>query len=117
VVERGLQTSGKVPFEKTLLRQQSAWALEARKGIATKCTYMRRQVFPQAPSPTITSLRRISAMLKMWVESDESRGSIKRNAASDGVWREEGEQMQVMRRWWWWWCWKKDETGVLMNES
>ena len=24
---------------------------------------MRRQVFPQAPSPTITSLRRISAML------------------------------------------------------
>jgi hypothetical protein len=25
-------------------------------------TYMSRQVFPQAPSPTITSLRRISAM-------------------------------------------------------
>ena len=26
-------------------------------------TYIRRQVFPQAPSPTMTSLRRISAML------------------------------------------------------
>ena len=26
-------------------------------------TYMSRQVFPQAPSPTMTSLRRISAML------------------------------------------------------
>ena len=26
-------------------------------------TYMSRQVFPQAPSPTITSLRRISAIL------------------------------------------------------
>jgi hypothetical protein len=26
-------------------------------------TYMSRQVFPQAPSPTITSFRRISAMV------------------------------------------------------
>lgn len=26
-------------------------------------TYINRQVFPQAPSPTMTSLRRISAML------------------------------------------------------
>ena len=34
-------TSGKVPLEKTI----------------------RRQVFPQAPSPTMTSLRRISAIV------------------------------------------------------
>ncbi len=26
-------------------------------------THIRRQVFPQAPSPTMTSLRRISAMI------------------------------------------------------
>ena len=32
-------------------------------------SYMRRQVFPHAPSPTITSLRRISAI----VESDQQR--------------------------------------------
>ena len=31
-------------------------------------TYMSRQVFPQAPSPTMTSLRRISAMaVELWV--------------------------------------------------
>jgi hypothetical protein len=32
-------------------------------------TYMSRQVFPQAPSPTMTSLRRISAICAMgqWV--------------------------------------------------
>jgi hypothetical protein len=29
---------------------------------ACTSTYMSRQVFPQAPSPTITSFRRISAM-------------------------------------------------------
>ncbi len=49
-------------------------------------TYIRRQVLPQAPSPTMTSLRRISAMVKVVVVDvddgprvvvfvdDESRG-------------------------------------------
>lgn len=32
-------------------------------------TYMSRQVFPQAPSPTITSFRRISAMAKTGVRA------------------------------------------------
>ena len=37
-------------------------------------TYMSRQVFPQAPSPTITSLRRISAMVKrLGGQSDERK--------------------------------------------
>ena len=58
-------TSGKVPLEKTLLEERGlvlpriATDLEARSVDA----YIKRQVFPQAPSPTITSLRRISAIL------------------------------------------------------
>ena len=43
---------------------------EVSKRYARRCghsgrrkAYIRRQVFPQAPSPTMTSLRRISAML------------------------------------------------------
>lgn len=39
--------------------QQGSIAIKARVVEA----YMRRQVFPQAPSPTMTSLRRISAIL------------------------------------------------------
>lgn len=35
-------------------------------------TYMSRQVFPQAPSPTMTSLRRISAIVR--VSSERALG-------------------------------------------
>lgn len=56
-------------------------------------TYMSRQVFPQAPSPTITSFRRISAMvldvMGFWMQL-LSRGSVKMQVVSsaDGVdWR------------------------------
>lgn len=37
-------------------------------------TYMSRQVFPQAPSPTMTSLRRISAMVSRWTGAWRVRG-------------------------------------------
>lgn len=35
--------------------------------VGAKMNYMSRQVFPQAPSPTMTSLRRISAICAMGV--------------------------------------------------
>jgi hypothetical protein len=38
-----------------------AWKENA--GDANRISYINRQVFPQAPSPTMTSLRRISAMM------------------------------------------------------
>lgn len=37
--------------------------------------YINRQVFPQAPSPTMTSLRRISAIL-MGQQADVSKDSV-----------------------------------------
>jgi hypothetical protein len=52
-----LHTSGKVPLEKTL-EMASAYI----KVFVFIKTHINKQVFPQAPSPTMTSLRRISAM-------------------------------------------------------
>ena len=65
----GMLTSGKVPLEKTLVveRPMSATGMHRsfvrHDGDGEGGTYISRQVFPQAPSPTMTSLRRISAML------------------------------------------------------
>ncbi len=50
-------TSGNVPLEKTL--ETSQWHVCIFSGTRS---YINKQVFPQAPSPTMTSLRRISAM-------------------------------------------------------
>ncbi len=64
----GMLTSGKVPLEKTLMRWPTS-ASGMHGGVVyygqsgEGDTYIRRHVFPQAPSPTMTSLRRISAML------------------------------------------------------
>jgi hypothetical protein len=56
------RTSGKVPLEKTLRGGQYA----SGNAACSECsTHMSRQVFPQAPSPTMTSLRRISAICAM----------------------------------------------------
>ena len=46
-------------------------------------THMSRQVFPQAPSPTMTSLRRISAICAMgqWV-CCEGEGEMRPGAGS-----------------------------------
>lgn len=64
------RTSGNVPFEKTLHRL-SARQIPGQAGDkelvvssgAMDNAHINRHVFPQAPSPTMTSLRRISAML------------------------------------------------------
>ena len=53
----GSHTSGNVPLEKTL--EEESVSESAKLSIDT---YINKQVFPQAPSPTMTSLRRISAM-------------------------------------------------------
>jgi hypothetical protein len=47
-----------VPLEKTLEYGQSHFL-----PILSIAPYINKQVFPQAPSPTMTSLRRISAMV------------------------------------------------------
>lgn len=64
-------TSGKVPFEKTLNDTGSQFHTPNKSTNAkgdgrwqmADGTYINRQVLPQAPSPTMTSLRRISAIL------------------------------------------------------
>ena len=62
-------TSGKVPLEKTLVMEKADVSNQYAPQIVCHYddveggTYIKRQVFPQAPSPTMTSLRRISAML------------------------------------------------------
>ena len=63
-------TSGKVPLEKTLVAEkESQYAAgiptrrRMRKRGGKEETHINRQVLPQAPSPTMTSLRRISAIL------------------------------------------------------
>lgn len=56
------RTSGKVPLEKTLRGGQYA---RGNAACGERSTHMSRQVFPQAPSPTMTSLRRISAICAM----------------------------------------------------
>lgn len=55
-----MHTSGKVPLEKTLVRVSVSSRSRMCDGGGE--THMSRQVFPQAPSPTMTSLRRISAI-------------------------------------------------------
>lgn len=68
-VDGGRPTSGNVPLEKTLRktlartffsRRASAQSMmdEGRWGI----THINKHVLPQAPSPTMTSFRRISAI-------------------------------------------------------
>ena len=62
-------TSGKVPLEKTLVMERPMLATGMHGSFirydedGEGGTHIKRQVFPQAPSPTMTSLRRISAML------------------------------------------------------
>lgn len=60
-----MPTSGKVPLEKTLFEGQGLALPRMATDVEARWveTYIRRQVFPQAPSPTMTSLRRISAIL------------------------------------------------------
>ena len=73
-------TSGKVPLEKTLWRSwmsaPTGYSLRnqgAKERLAD--AYINRQVFPQAPSPTMTSLRRISAIVVAG-EGKGQRGSM-----------------------------------------
>lgn len=62
----------------------SWWAkADAAKGEGGVGTYMSRQVFPQAPSPTITSLRRISAMMVLCGAEDGSSGKGSGRAAAE----------------------------------
>ena len=70
-------TSGKVPLEKTLAEKSDSACTWKRRNNGgeeeegqvdggmvwiREYAYINRQVFPQAPSPTMTSLRRSSAM-------------------------------------------------------
>jgi hypothetical protein len=55
-------------------------------------TYINRQVFPQAPSPTITSFRRISAML-MCVGSDRGVKGGRGTVAGTGCQRKMGMEV------------------------
>jgi hypothetical protein len=59
-------TSGNVPFEKTLFATLISACYVQRRCKCDKArgrTHISKQVFPQAPSPTMTSLRRSSAIL------------------------------------------------------
>lgn len=69
VERRWKLTSGKVPLEKTLSAKKRTvsdliQASHGRPMDKMGSTYINRQVLPQAPSPTMTSLRRISAILR-----------------------------------------------------
>jgi len=55
-------------------------------------TYMSRQVFPQAPSPTITSFRRISAMVLCVGRVCEVCEAGQEAVARTGVLAEDGEE-------------------------
>ena len=55
-----VRTSGKVPLEKTLVANQ--YVADVGGWIGWFATHMSKQVFPHAPSPTMTNLRRISAI-------------------------------------------------------
>jgi hypothetical protein len=48
-------------------------------------TYIKRQVLPQAPSPTITSLRRISAIFNLDQRTDSVRERIKNQTGSKSI--------------------------------
>lgn len=60
--------------------------------------YINKQVLPQAPSPTITNLRLISAiLLSTWVESLESEIRASRPIAVKEVAGRNVEQQKVYR--------------------
>lgn len=73
----GDEPQGRYPWR----RHCSAVVSKRQKseGDRGRSTYMSRQVFPQAPSPTMTSLRRISAICatgqweKWWLKAKEMR--------------------------------------------